>query len=121
MDSSVAPEDDINNQLAYQGYDEEQEKPKQKKVIKKKVKDKNGKIVEVEEVIEVSEIYEDGNGPKGKPGKKITGKGAPNSKNRLIEEDLDYTRHGDRTIDPMDYEEDGRRIDNGFDGRQRRK
>jgi hypothetical protein len=107
-DSSVAPEDDINNQLVYDAYDDEEKPPtvkqKKKQVIKKKVKDKNGKMVEVEEVIEVTEeVQEDPTkrGPNNKSKRGLI------SKNRLMEDDPDYTRNADRTIDPMDYEDDG--------------
>ena len=59
-DKSVHPNDDINKEIenAYAAYDEdEEEKPKKmkKQIIKKKVKDKNGKMIEVEEVIEITD------------------------------------------------------------------
>jgi hypothetical protein len=139
-DQSVHPNDDINKEIenAYAAYDEdEEEKPKKmkKQIVKKKVKDKNGKMIEVEEVIEITDpdASKDQKGRpliKGKPGEKLPGRG-PGSKNRLIEDDLDNTRNADRTIDPMDYEEDGRQsnrrrprrddVDGGFDDRGRSK
>jgi len=59
-DQTVHPNDDINKEIenAYAAYDEdEEEKPKKmkKQIIKKKVKDKNGKMIEVEEVIEITD------------------------------------------------------------------
>jgi hypothetical protein len=54
----VHPDDEITKDLdnAYAAYDDE-EKPKKmkKQIIKKKIKDKNGKTIEVEEVIEVTD------------------------------------------------------------------
>ena len=64
----------------------------------------------------------------GKSGEKQPVRG-PGSKNRLIEDDLDNTRNADRTIDPMDYDDDGRQsnrrrprrddVDDGFEDRGR--
>ena len=57
-ENKVHPDDDITKDLenAYAAYDDE-EKPKKmkKQIIKKKIKDKNGKTIEVEEVIEVTD------------------------------------------------------------------
>jgi hypothetical protein len=109
---------------AYAAYDDEEEKPKKKvkQIVKKKVRDnKTGKLIEVEEEVEVT--VED-------PDAKKTTRRGNTMKNRLMDEDMDYSRNADRTIDPMEYDEDAGRhsnrrgnrkynIDSGFDDRGR--
>lgn len=122
----MAPGNDINDDLenAYAACEDDADKPKKKvkQIVKKKVRDnKTGKLIEVEEEVEVT--LEDPDDKKG-------GRRGNVKKNKFMDDDIDYSRNADRTIDPMDYDEDGGRhsnrrgkgkydIDNGFDDRGR--